>query len=568
MQVKSGSRVLIPLFCLLVPVQIWAQVSYSLTDFSPRELTMSVPDQHLQIMMTVSSTSDSLDLVRIVAPLSHTLSPQSGEYQASGGNPSSWTISISPSQDTVTYTPNVPILPGDMITFELTVADVAAQGSDAARTWSFEVRDHDETLWGIHTPATTDRALEILDIRFVPAGADDGSASAAQTLDSVLVQVTNHATVGVTLDPLDTRLFGNAFTHTGSENSMPTLSAGASDTVEVAYLAATVTSSPGWRNASATAANASVPVTRTYSEQLLVQDPGTLSIISVSTEPVTVSRGQDSISVDMEVRNTGEATVICDSSELRFLLNTQNRDSDYTVYVLSGVGSIPGGQTRTIGFGVDVHADAATGIVEVDGRVWGRDVNSGAETEDTTAATPDSFQVETAAELDVRTVLAYEDTVSRGQESLFVRTVVENIGQADAIRDASSLRFLANGGNVDGDYSTILLTPLAIIHGESTDTLEYLVNVDSLATLGSVALHARIFGRDANTLDTIVDTTAAQPDMWVVQDGAELVCSLWAAPDTVIIGQTISLFMQVRNTGGAAADSVTPHLPSMPISPR
>ena len=545
---------------ILFPGYLIAQVNYGLSDFEPEDLTMGIPDQQLEILMTVNSTSDSLNLVRIVAPLSDTLSSSSAGYSAIGGNPSSWAVAISSSRDTVTYTPDAPILPGDVVTFRLTVANVASRSGDLSQDWSFEARDHDEDLWAIQSRQTTDRALEILDIRFVPSGADDGSASAAQTLDSVLVELTNHSTGAITLEPLDTRIFGDAFSSIGTEGSMPTLSAAASDTENVSYTNATVTSSSGSKIASATAGDASVPAIRTHRETLFIQEPGSLSIISVSTQPIAVSRGQQSISVDMLVENRGDAAVLIDSSELRFVLNGANRDSDYLVSFVPGVDTILGSQTRTLEFEVDVQGTAETGIVEVNGRVWGRDVNSESETSDTTATIPDSFEVQTKAQLEVQKILAAEDTVSRGEENVSVLMVIQNSGEADAELDSSSLRFIADGIGVDNDYSTILLTPLTTLSGNGTDTLDYLVDVDSFATLDSVTVHGRIFGRDANSDEATLDTTALQPDTWVVEASAELVCSLWAVPDTVIIGQTITLSMRVDNTGGAYADNVVPSI--------
>ena len=131
---------------ILFPAYLFAQVDYGLSDFEPEDLTMAIADQQLEIVMTVSSTSDSLNPVRIVAPPSDTLSSNSADYSAIGGNPSSWAVVISSSRDTVTYTPNVPILPGDVVTFRLTVANVASRNGDLVQDWSFEAKDHDEDL--------------------------------------------------------------------------------------------------------------------------------------------------------------------------------------------------------------------------------------------------------------------------------------------------------------------------------------------------------------------------------------------------------------------------------------
>ena len=131
----------------LFPALILAQVNYALTDFDPDQLTMEVSGQQIEITMTVSSTSDSLDLVRIIAPASDTLSSNTADYSANGGYPSSWTVAVSASRDTVTFTPtppSTPILPGDVVRFSLTVANVASSAADTIQNWSFEARDHDE----------------------------------------------------------------------------------------------------------------------------------------------------------------------------------------------------------------------------------------------------------------------------------------------------------------------------------------------------------------------------------------------------------------------------------------
>jgi hypothetical protein len=73
-------------------------------------------------------------------------------------------------------------------------------------------------------------------------------------------------------------------------------------------------------------------------------------------------------------------------------------------------------------------------------------------------------------------------------------------------------------------------------------------------------IDSRIFGRDANSDVVTFDTTAVQPDSWYVQAPAALVCSLWVLPETVMIGESVTLHMEAENIGGASGDSVSPDL--------
>ena len=275
-----------------------------------------------------------------------------------------------------------------------------------------------------------------------------------------------------------------------------------------------------------------------------------------SLSPNEVSRGQ-TVAFTIDVVNTGGVRVV---------LNTTTRfrftDGAYSYQsFLSGAEALEVGVSRTLTFGsATVPLLIAENIYPVSLYLNGMDDN-GAQYTDTVVTTGDNqVNVERAAQLEILAVQASDDTVSWGEGNIPVDVVVQNSGGADAWIDSTNLRFYQDIINLDSEYSLTLLNPISSLSGGRRDTLNFRVAVDSPATPGWVTLHARIFGRDANSNSSTSDTTAAQPDSWFVQGPAELACSLWAVPDTVIIGQTITLSMRVDNTGGAYADSVVPSI--------
>jgi|GEM_PF-3001394 len=167
-------------------------------------------------------------------------------------------------------------------------------------------------------------------------------------------------------------------------------------------------------------------------------------------------------------------------------------------------------------------------------------------------------KVAMVAQLEVLEVTVSRDTVNWGEVDIAVDVVVENSGGTDAWVDSTDLRFRQGTTNLDGEYSVDLLNPIGSLSRLTRDTLNFSVDVDSPATPGWVVIHSRIFGRDVNIDMATSDTTGTQTDSWFSQGPADLVCSLWALPDTVSTGQSIYVHMEVRNTGWEYADSVVP----------
>ncbi len=263
--------------------------------------------------------------------------------------------------------------------------------------------------------------------------------------------------------------------------------------------------------------SAGFPCTRDSSE-ISVYDRTVLlgpmiDAIAGTVNPDTVSQGQ-AVAFAVEVENSGGVGVVLDgSSRFEFTDGTHIYQSS-----LSLPETLETGTSEVLNFGtVQVPQAIEDSVYPVTMYLHGDDFE-GAGYADTIVTTgANRVVVEIPAQLGIMEVNATDDTVRWGEHDIPVAAVVENVGGADALIDSVGLRFDQGATNLDGEYDVVLLNPAASIPGFTTDTFNFLVEVDSVATLGWVTLHSRIFGRDANSDLGTFDTVAAMPDSWFVK---------------------------------------------------
>ena len=167
-------------------------------------------------------------------------------------------------------------------------------------------------------------------------------------------------------------------------------------------------------------------------DTFLVQSPANLVVNSVFCDTYTVHQGLGGYAVRMTVTNLGEAIADFTDSGLWFrrAAGDTNVSESYTVAFAGGAASVAGGGTVTLNFTVDIAGGAETGAVYLDGYCTGADRNwPGYRTADTTAV-PDTdiWDVQGAGALEIVSVTAALDTVSRGQTTLRVVLVFRNSG--------------------------------------------------------------------------------------------------------------------------------------------
>lgn len=173
-----------------------------------------------------------------------------------------------------------------------------------------------------------------------------------------------------------------------------------------------------------------------------VQEPPQLRILAVrpsgrECEPgiFCVSRGQPSLPVEVDVRNTGGAVVNLENVSLRFLHGT-DVSAQYTVQRTDGIQSIPGQATAKIAFTVAIASNATTGSVTVNASATGSDANSGAPVSVENADEPGSLLVQAPAVLEVLSLEIYPSTVVADDvfdRDFQVQMEVRNAGDVEAL---------------------------------------------------------------------------------------------------------------------------------------
>ncbi|MFH1538388.1 MAG: PQQ-binding-like beta-propeller repeat protein [bacterium] len=166
----------------------------------------------------------------------------------------------------------------------------------------------------------------------------------------------------------------------------------------------------------------------------------------------------------------------------------------------------------------------------------------------------DTVTVDTAAHLSIDTVSTTPTEVARGQTGIAVTFTVDNSGTAEADVSAANLTFTNN--------DDFIVTPSggnpAQVAGNAVDTVfTFSVDVKSGAATGTNVIDATITATDALSGANASDTGAQTTDSWVVVANAALSSAI-SAPSPVSVGQNFTVTMTVNNTGGAAANNVTP----------
>ncbi len=422
--------------------------------------------------------------------------------------------------------------------------------------------------------ATGSTTVQITNLRIVSISSDYSTVSQGQTNISVRMVVENLGSA-----PLETATANLTFTdmngtdrtgeYSGISETGITVSAGATQTVNFLISvgsSATTGSIIIDGNISGTVSGNSVGAggaATPYS--WTVQTPAVLEILSVQTNPDSVSQGQQSVSVVMTVRNAGQASATIDSLKLAFKNGAADVTGDYIQSAASGnPAQILGGATEQFAVLVDVLASAATGTVTLDGAIYGKDDNSLNLISDTGANTTDSWVVAEAAAFQITAMVPSQPAVTAGQtRSWTIKMAVENNSKSiidlDLDPAKTYLKFII-GSDVTSQYS--ITTPTALLGGGirlnagAKDTLEFVVNITG-TTAGIAAINGFVTGSDVVSGKTITDDTndTGSGSVTVQTPAAIRVTAVTPSQDSVSSGQTASwnVTVAVENTGQSKA---------------
>jgi len=254
---------------------------------------------------------------------------------------------------------------------------------------------------------------------------------------------------------------------------------------------------------------------------------GSLSINSIATSPVSVSRGQTGVQVTMSVSNLSAIPITGVTAGLTFS-GSVNRDADYTVTPPAIIPDIGPSQTRSLVFLVDVSLGSALETITITGQVSG--LLGGATVGVQDPSKNDSWGVQNSAQVTILQTISAVDIVQQGVQSGAFSVSIRNpatVGAAAIAIDSVLLKFRLKKNNIDFsssfNYQPNPVNPVSIA-AQTTAIFNFnLTQVFSSADTGSYVLDAEVYGKDANAANIILtDLTANVRDSIYVKTGDRL----------------------------------------------
>jgi hypothetical protein len=293
-------------------------------------------------------------------------------------------------------------------------------------------------------------------------------------------------------------------------------------------------------------------VSSSYLDGWDVQTPANIVLTSVFNALSQVNSGQEDLSVEVRLTNSGQATALLDTVGIFGIPGGNITD---TLIVGSLPDSLVSGASDTILFNVDV-ASAYTGILEIDAFSGYRDGNDTTRAfADTGAVTTHTWTVGTEGVLVVDSVFTTTNTMSLGQSDVIVRASIRNAGNASVQMD--SVKMLYNGSETHPVLSSVRVLPATLpllSTGQSFIAEFNLSAASSPLDSGLVALDLSAYGTDAITSSLIDTLNSEQPDTILLQTPAVLQVVSIINPSSVLQGEeNIPDTLIIRNNGGATA---------------
>ena len=382
-----------------------------------------------------------------------------------------------------------------------------------------------------------------------------------QTDIPITVVISNTGETDVDVTTLEILQQIGLYTH--REPDLPVTLAGGStinlvDTVDVASNSATGIDTLQARISYQNTVSGDIQVlTSTESWVWSIQSSSDLVLLSVVAAESNISLGQDSVNVDVRVRNQGAGTATVDTLTLEFA----SGDTNYTVsgpIPMLSLSLIPDADT-TFSFMVNVNPTALTGPDIINARMVGTEIASGTPIEVNGALTADSWTVQDRPLVVMDSVTVTPSIASTGQTGLSGRIIITNqtaTYRASAQIDSVDLNFLLGIDNVDTNFTFTRITPPTlpiILPAGASQAIDLRIDVNSSALDTTFVVDGFLSYVDINDGNRTDVTAALQPGSVTVQSTASLnILSLTMIPDTVSNGQTgITGVMIFENTGSA-----------------
>jgi len=270
----------------------------------------------------------------------------------------------------------------------------------------------------------------------------------------------------------------------------------------------------------------------------LIQNAVDITITSVT--PLQASIGQV-IAPEIDLGNSGTADLVVDTSLT--VLQSAAFSSDLT---LTSPLTILGGGSYTLNFNPGT-ADGASGTHPYSLHLVGTENGS---LFDNTYILSDSLTLTVPAQLVIDSLVASTDTVSQGMDTL-VTVYVSNPGETDLLLDS-----LIN--TPYGLPTSVTPSLPSTISGGGSGVYDLVVDIPLAAPTGLIALDAIARGRDANSNQTLFDSSATAGDSWTVLSSPNVVIDSIYSDSIVVPGQTdIPVTVVISNTGETDVDVVS-----------
>ncbi|MBL7961112.1 hypothetical protein JNL27_12840, partial [bacterium] len=294
-------------------------------------------------------------------------------------------------------------------------------------------------------------------------------------------------------------------------------------------------------------------------DTLLILNPGgggTMTLISTQSVPVLVSRGQDSVMVNVTVSNFSSLQARIDTVRLQFFdAALAPLATGFTVTPYSKIAdTISSGLTRILTFKVNIDALADTELVHIDAVLVGRDFFNNP-IYDSAATTKDNWIVQLPTNFAVDTINVIPVNVSQGQQNIGVNVVIKNTGEATGQIDSVRLVYYYGATQNTTAFIDTQIVPTGQVTVAENNSAQYsfTVDVNPAAPTGFAHVYAHAFGKDNNSFKSAVDTSRSKSDSINVQTRPAInfvVGSL--TPDTVNKGTTVNFVLSLQNTGQAS----------------
>jgi hypothetical protein len=287
----------------------------------------------------------------------------------------------------------------------------------------------------------------------------------------------------------------------------------------------------------------------------------TVNIVSVETDPTSVSQGQGPVDVQVRVENIGTSAAVIDSVNLNF----KNGSSNYLIGAVSP--SLPftlnAGLDRVFTIPVTLTGTTQTGLDSIFAQLNVTESVSQAKSVITDTRVNDSWRVQVRPLVTIDSVSVNPAQASSGQSGLIASVYVSNkdtvsvsraSAQLDSVRLVMKLASVERNDQFSINRTLIPSIPLVLQEGTNT-RFDFDLDVNANALTGTYSADAYAESQDINDGTQSIHSAAILAGQLAIQTVAMLaVDTVWVVPDSISQGQTHGrIYVQISNNGQAAA---------------